>query len=86
MYGLEAETFAKIKPRLKHTNAKIKKLNINTATVDELKAHPYIKWKEANLIIQYRKQHGNYKNIKEIMKIRAFKQAFFDKVKDYLTV
>ncbi len=85
IYGLE-ETFASIKPKLKLTNTKIKKININTATADELKAHPYIKWKEANLIIQYRKQHGNYKSIKGIMQIRAFKQPFFDKIKDYLTV
>ena len=86
MYGLTKETFVSIKPKLKRTNTQIKKININTATSDDLKAHPYIKWKEANLIIEYRNQHGNYKNIEDIMLIRAFKQPFFDKIKDYLTI
>ena len=85
-YGLPEETFASIKPKLKITNANIKKINLNTATVDDLKAHPYIKWKEANLIIEYRNQHGNYKNINEVMEIKAFQQSFFDKIKNYLTV
>lgn len=85
-YGLPQETFTSIKPKLKLANTQIKKININTATVDDLKAHPYIKWKEANLIIEYRNQHGDYKSINEIMEIKAFEQSFFDKVSPYLTV
>src|SRR6186713_300653 len=41
-YGLADSTFKKIKPYL-HINGEIKKININTATKDELKLHPYIK-------------------------------------------
>jgi len=41
-YGLPDSTFQKIKQYLKLDNASVKKININTATVDEMKAHPYI--------------------------------------------
>ncbi|MEK7225163.1 MAG: helix-hairpin-helix domain-containing protein, partial [Bacteroidota bacterium] len=50
-FGLPDSTFQKIKQYLKLESASIRKININTATVDELKAHPYIKWSIANPIV-----------------------------------
>src|SRR4030095_9380470 len=54
-YGLPDSTFQKIKQYLKLDNLSVKKININTATVDEMKAHPYIKFSIANPIVAYRK-------------------------------
>jgi competence ComEA-like helix-hairpin-helix protein len=85
-YGLPEETFLAIKPNLSINPSTIKKININTATVEELNAHPYINWNEAKLIIEYRNQHGNYKSTEEILNIKAFEKAFFDKIKPYLTI
>ena len=59
-FGLPDSTFQKIKQYLKLENTSIKKININTATVDELKAHPYIKYSVANPIIAYRNEHGPF--------------------------
>src|SRR6185436_20843184 len=59
-FGLPDSTFQKIKQYLKLENTTIKKININTATVDELKAHPYIKWSIANPIVAYRNEHGRF--------------------------
>ena len=44
--------------------------NINTATKDEMKSHPYIKWPLANAIVEYRTQHGNFSSIEDLKKIR----------------
>src|SRR5262249_25636461 len=57
-FGLPDSTFQKIKQYLKLENNSLRKININTATVDELKLHPYIKWSIANPIIAYRNEHG----------------------------
>lgn len=85
VYGLPDSTFQKIKPLL-HKNSEVKKINLNTATVEELKSHPYIKWKLASAIIEYRKQHGDFKNLEALKNIMLVDQMLFDKIKNYLTV
>jgi competence ComEA-like helix-hairpin-helix protein len=85
-FGLPDSTFQKIKPFLQMDIATIKKININTTTMDELKAHPYIRYQLANLIIQYRTQHGPYKNIEDIKKIMVVDDDLFKKIAPYLTI
>ncbi|HYK57132.1 MAG TPA: helix-hairpin-helix domain-containing protein, partial [Flavisolibacter sp.] len=62
----------------------VKKLNINTATKDELKTHPYIKWNLANAIVEYRNQHGNFKSLVELKNIVLIDETTFDKIVHYL--
>src|SRR6476620_4474232 len=56
-YGLPDSTFQKLKPYF-GVHGVLKKLNLNTATKDDLKTHPYIRWNLANAIVEYRNQHG----------------------------
>ena len=58
IYGLPDSSFQRIKHLLKLDNPSIKKININTASKDEMKLHPYFKWNLANAIVEYRNQHG----------------------------
>jgi competence ComEA-like helix-hairpin-helix protein len=60
-------------------------LNINTATVDEMKLHPYIRYALANAIVQYRTQHGNFVVIADIKKIMLVTEEVFTKLEPYLT-
>jgi len=83
-YGLPDSTFQKIKPFLQVNSANIKKLNINTATKDELKGHPYIKWNLANAIVAYRTQHGAYKSLEELKNIAVIDETVFEKISPYL--
>jgi competence protein ComEA len=82
-YGLADSVFQKIKPYL-HINGDVKKMNINTATKDDLKVHPYIKWNLANAIVEYRNQHGNYKNLDELKNISVIDEVTFNKISRYL--
>jgi competence ComEA-like helix-hairpin-helix protein len=84
-YGLPDSTFQKIKQYLKLDNASIKKININTATVDELKAHPYIKFSLANPIVAYRNEHGAFSKIEDIKKVMAVTDEIYKKIAPYLT-
>ncbi|HET7118501.1 MAG TPA: helix-hairpin-helix domain-containing protein, partial [Hanamia sp.] len=68
-YFLPDSTFQKIKPYLVLNSKTIKKININSAAIDEMKSHPYIKYNIANAIFQYRQQHGNFNSVEEIKKI-----------------
>ena len=85
-FGLPDSTFQKIKNYLQVSGENIKKININTATLDELKEHPYIRYQLANAIIQYRTQHGNFAAVDDIKKIMLVSDEIFVKVAPYLTV
>ncbi|MBL7743240.1 MAG: helix-hairpin-helix domain-containing protein [Chitinophagaceae bacterium] len=85
-YGLPDSTFQKIKPRLQLGTTPVKKININTATMDELKAHPYIKYNLAKPIVAYREEHGAFSKIEDIRKIMAITEESYQKMSPYLTL
>jgi len=85
-FALPDSTFQKIKQYLKLENTSTRKININTATVDELKAHPYIKWSLANPIVAYRNEHGPFAKLEDIKKVMAVTDEIYNKIAPYLTV
>ncbi len=84
-FGLPDSTFQKIKQYLKLENTSIKKININTATVDELKAHPYIRYGLANPIVAFRNEHGPFAKVEDIKKVMAVTDEIYNKIEPYLT-
>jgi competence ComEA-like helix-hairpin-helix protein len=86
-YGVPDSTFQKIKSRLVLDDPPaVKRINVNTATADELRMHPYIKWNIANAIVQYRNQHGPYQQVNDLLKIVLVDDAWLKKVSPYLTL
>ena len=87
-YGISDSVFTIIKPFLKVNNDEIKlnKVNINLATKEQLKTHPYIKWNLANAIVEYRKQHGMYVQLSDLKKIPILTDDIYAKLMPYLTV
>jgi len=85
-FGLADSTFQKIKPRLSLNSTSLRQVNINTATMDELKAHPYIKYTIGNAIFQYRAQHGNFSSIQDLKKIMLVTADVYAKLLPYVKV
>lgn len=85
-YFLPDSTFQKIKSRLAIGDAKLRQIHINTATIDEMKAHPYLRYNIANAIFQYRTQHGYFNAIEDIKKIMVVTDEIFIKVAPYLSI
>ncbi|MDP4283569.1 MAG: helix-hairpin-helix domain-containing protein [Bacteroidota bacterium] len=85
-YFLPDSTFQKIKPYLVLNDEPLKKININKATIDEMKLHPYINYNLANAIFQYRNQHGNFISVDDIKKIMMVTDDLYHKVFPYLTI
>jgi competence protein ComEA len=83
-FGLPDSTYQKIKPNLVLKTGIYAKLNLNTATIEELKAHPYIRWQLANVIMNYKKQHGDFKTIDDLKKIMLIDEQTFNKISPYL--
>jgi competence ComEA-like helix-hairpin-helix protein len=84
VYGLKEETLLRLDTQLVFKPTTIRKININTAAKDELKAHPYIYWKYANVIVNYREQHGKYRQLEDLKNIVIINDSIFQKVKPYL--
>ena len=63
----------------------IKKIDINTITLDELKTHPYIRFSIASAIIAFRNEHGPFQKIDDIKKVMAVTDEIYKKCYPYLT-
>jgi len=61
------------------------KININTATKEELMKLPGIGEQTAERIIQHRKIYGEFKRVEDIMNVKGIGQKKFEKIKNYLT-
>lgn len=85
-YFLTDSTFQKIKPYLVLNSKSVKQININTASVDEMKSHPYIRYNLSNAITQYRRQHGNFNSVEEIKKIMIVTEEMYNKAAPYLAI
>ncbi len=62
------------------------KLNINKASIEELKLLPGIGEAKAQLIIDYRNTKGVFNDINDIKNVSGIGDSLFDKIKDLITV
>ncbi len=79
----EVKNDACYKEETKDTNGKV---NINTATITELMTLTGIGESKAKLIIEYRIKNGNFKDIKDIMKVKGISETLFSKFKENITI
>lgn len=62
------------------------KININTASKEELMTLPGIGASRADAILAYRKTNGPFQAAEELMNVEGIKEGVFDKIKDGITV
>ena len=67
-----------------HVNAG--RVNINTATVSELDTLSGIGPTTAQMIVDYRLQHGPFQSIQDVQTVPGVGPATYDGIKDYITV
>ncbi len=68
------------------TDVESDKVNINTASKEELMALSGVGEAKAEAIIEYRTRHGDFKKIEDIMNISGIKEGMFAKIKGDITV
>lgn len=86
VYGFDKEKFDLISAQVTIDISVVKKININLASADELKKHPYIKWKLVQEIVAFRNKNGNFSDLQEIKKLNFADEQLFSKLAPYLTI
>ncbi|MBN2388070.1 MAG: ComEA family DNA-binding protein [Anaerolineales bacterium] len=62
------------------------RVNINTATVDELDTLPGIGPTAAQGIVDYRQENGPFQTILDIQNVPGVGPSTYDRIKDYITI
>lgn len=86
VWKMDEDRLAQILPSLTIEPDHLHKININSATTEDLKAHPYISWNLANSIVKLRSQLGNYQRVEDVRKSVLMTDELYEKLKYYLTV
>jgi len=84
VYGIDSLRFQEIFTQLSVDTSAISKIHINRVGFDELKKFPYLRYKQMNAIIQYRKQHGRYSSVEDLTKINILDREILRKIAPYL--
>lgn len=62
------------------------RININTASVEELCRIPGIGATRAAAVVSYRESHGSFGSPEDIMKVSGIKEGTYEKIKDSISV
>ncbi|MGX5852811.1 ComEA family DNA-binding protein [Dyadobacter jiangsuensis] len=85
VYGLDSLALSELK-RFAKVGSAVKKININTATVEELGRHPYLRnRKQMQVLINYRTQHGPFRSLEELRNVKVLDQGMIQKAGPYLS-
>jgi competence protein ComEA len=62
------------------------KININTATAEELSTLKEIGEKKSVAIMEYRENHGHFTKIEDIKNVKGIGDKIFEEIKDSITI
>jgi len=85
VYGMYEELYEKMTPYLKIDTGLIQPVLVNSASLDKLRAHPYLNFYQAKAIIEIRKKKGKINSINELMMLEEFTETDIEKVRHYLS-
>ena len=83
VYGINDTIYQDIEPYLLPSKP-YQLIKVNTAEVKDLGRHPYLDWKQAKMIINYRKHHGAYKDQNDLLKLKGMNEKSINKILPYL--
>lgn len=63
----------------------IEPVDINTASAEELDRLPGLTPKHAQLIIDYRNEHGRFETIEDVINIKGVGEKLFEQIEPYIT-
>jgi competence protein ComEA len=86
IFGMDDMHYRDVQAQFTVNVRKVKKLDVNAVELEDLKNFPYLNYKQANALVQYRKQHGNYESFDELRNIAIMDEVVLHKIKPYLII
>jgi competence protein ComEA len=83
---IQDSVFQKISQYLTVDKTLISKININTADYKTFVSNPYFTKETASAILKYRKQHGDFQDVKHIRRIISINEKTGERLLPYLKV
>jgi len=84
VYELDSTKYAEIKDQLTVDPSLVIKVNINTISFASLRQSPYLSYKQASAIIEYRTQHGSYNSIDDVGNVAIITPDVLHKIEPYI--
>jgi competence ComEA-like helix-hairpin-helix protein len=84
VWGIDTALYARIAPQITVDASQIRKINLNSASIDVLKRHPYLDYYLAKEIVKHREKYGNFSAVEDLLKVNLIDQATFKRIKPYL--
>lgn len=85
VYGMDSVRYSDIAPHLYVNSDAVTTFDLNVATSDQLKRHPYLDHHQAEAIVRLRETTGPYNDPHEILEIPIIDHQTFIKIEPYLT-
>ncbi|MCX6307425.1 MAG: helix-hairpin-helix domain-containing protein, partial [Bacteroidia bacterium] len=82
--GLYPETLARLQSMLKIDPSRIQTLDANKASLEKLRAHPYLSFYQAKVIVELRKARGKINAIDALKTFKEFTTEDLERLKWYL--
>ncbi len=81
VFTIDSTVYNALLPHIRVDSRLIRKFNINSDSL----SHPYIGKKLAGILLAYRKQHGNFKDISDLQKVSLPDDQLPDKIAPYVS-
>lgn len=86
VYGLPDSTYQHIIGRMSADPDKVRKIDVNEASEEELAAHPYIGKFMAKNIVKLRQDLGSFKNITDLRQVPLINEEKYRKIVPYIKI
>jgi competence protein ComEA len=83
VYGLDSIALEEL-TKFAQIRSAVRKIPVNTASAEELDRHPFLSRRQAQIIVNYREQHGAYTSAESLKPIRILDAKTIEKIAPYL--
>ena len=66
------------------TDNETERINLNTASIERLRNHPYLNFYQAKVIVEYRKKKGKLKGLPQLALYEEFTEEDFNRISHYV--
>ncbi|MEN0056439.1 MAG: helix-hairpin-helix domain-containing protein [Mucilaginibacter sp.] len=84
VFGIDNSKYDEIKNGITINAKAITRVNVNSATFNQLRRYPYLSFKQMNAILEYHNEHGDYESIDDMRNIAILDDGILRKIGPYL--